>query len=95
MGALMERKVSEITSRRSHGLRLRAKHAIQAAFIWGSAATLLKPLSTKVGTGWLPVAKLCPLCALQAVVEKDLVHDQRQAMLAAQVLRWQPVPHAG
>ena len=59
MGALMERKVSEITSSRCRASRS-AKHAIQAAFICGSAATLLSPLSTKVGTGWLPVAKLCP-----------------------------------
>ena len=49
MGALKERKVSEITSRRSMASPS-AKHAIQAAFICGSAATLLSPLSTKVGT---------------------------------------------
>ena len=59
MGALMERKVSQITSRRCRASGS-AKHAIQAAFICGSAATLLNPLSTKVGTGWPPVAKLCP-----------------------------------
>ena len=51
----MERKVSEMTSRRS---RSAAKQAIQAAFICGKAATLLRPLSTKVGTGWGPVTKL-------------------------------------
>ena len=55
----MERKVSQITSRRWSASGS-AKHAIQAAFIWGSAATLLNPLSTKVGTTWLPAAKLCP-----------------------------------
>ena len=56
----MERKVSEITSRRSVAAAKQAgpKQAIQAAFICGKAATLLKPLSTKVGTGWGPVAKL-------------------------------------
>ena len=53
MGALMERKVSEITSRRSGAAAKQAaqKQAIQAAFICGKAATLLRPLSTKAGDG--------------------------------------------
>jgi hypothetical protein len=39
-----------------------AKQAIHEAFIWGKAATLLSPLSTKAGTGWVPMAKLSAAC---------------------------------
>ena len=80
MGALKERKVSEITSRRSIASSA-PKHAIQAAFICGSPATLLRPLSTKVGTVWFPAAKLGPL--VEAVIEKDFIHNQRQILLPA------------
>ena len=90
----MERKVSEMTSRRCKASA--AKHAIQAAFICGRAATLLRPLSTKVGTGWLPVAKLSPLWwPPRSVVKKHLVHNQRQAMLPAQFFDRSPLRGAG
>ena len=86
----MERKVSEITSRRCRA-SAGAKQAIHAAFIWGKAATLLRPLRTKTGTGWLPAAKLSARVPGESVVEKHLVDDQRQAMLPAQGFQRGPV----
>ncbi len=83
MGALMERKVSEITSRRSRppcctreagnpgSLHLRqGGHFAQAAEHEGRH---------RMGAG----GKALTAAATEPVVKKYLVHDQRQAMLAA------------
>ena len=95
MGVLMERKVSEITSRRCKASTCStssAKQTIQAAFIWGSAATLLSPLSTKVGIAMAADGKaLLAVVSREPVVKKHLVHDQRQVVLAAERLDRNPV----
>ena len=67
---------------------------IHAAFICGSPAILLKPLTTKTGTPSSPAAKLAAVVA-QAVVEKDLIDDQRKIELAAELRQFLGLPRLG
>ena len=67
---------------------------IHAAFICGSPAILLSPLTTKTGTPSSPAAKLWPV-ASNAVVQKDLVHNQRQVKLPAQPRQLLGLPRLG
>ena len=84
-----------MTSRRSRAVAASGPAAtIHAAFICGSPAILLSPLTTKTGTPSRPAAKLFP-AAIEAVIEKDLVHNQRQIELAAEARQLLSLPRLG
>ena len=91
MGAFMERKVSAMTSRRvrdcfsaSSGPKAAGpKTEIQAAFICGSPAILLRPLRTKVeGRVWAGGEAVA--CFRQRVVEEDFVDDEGEVVFDAE-----------
>ena len=94
-GAFMERKVSAITSSRARACSLPGPVAtIHAAFICGSPAILLSPLTTKTGTPSSPAAKLRP-AVRNPVVQKDLIHDEREVELPAQPRQLLGLPRLG
>ena len=83
----MERKVSAMISRRQRaGDRGQGRSTtIQPTFIWGSAAILLKPLTTKVEARVRAGSEALDFAG-EAVVEEDLVDDEREVVAGADSL---------
>ena len=94
-GAFMERKVSAITSSRSIACCLPGPVAtIHDAFICGNPAILLSPLTTKTGTPSKPCGESSDRQLRDPVVQKDLVHDEREVELPAQPRQFLAPPMA-